>query len=273
MVCVFSPQGSVSRLNQPYASLRPEIGRLDLLVRQGTGLTLQPDGGQTALRIRCRGLRKNGRRFSRRPSSAAGPPHPASAHSASARNSTLHLFIASSLLLPNGPPALRGPQPQGSPLWYQRITVFRKMPFIFFTFLLFFCDSFFRKMPQKLPPGTFQAAEEIGLPGELHIVSGANHIRGNCQAPGRKKEKFHASGVALHRIPFSPLAVLPAGVRKDQVVHIVEIPPIPIHHTAPSFLSEDYRIQYSRVGSRLQGQEYTVYIKFLQSFCAGFFSQ
>ena len=57
--------------------------------------------------------------------------------------------------------------------------------------------------------------------------------------------------MALHRIPFSPLAVLPAGVRKDQVVHIIEIPPIPIHHTAPSFLSEDYRIQYSRVGSRL----------------------
>ena len=82
----------------------------------------------------------------------------------------------------------------------------------------------------------------------------------------REKRKIHASGVALHRIPFSPLAVLPAGVRKDQVVHIVEIPPIPIHHTAPSFLSEDYRIQYSRVGSRLQGQEYTVYIKIFAKF-------
>ena len=100
-------------------------------------------------------------------------------------------------------------------------------------------------------------------------------IRDSAETVKRRaeKRKIHASGVALHRIPFSPLAVLPAGVRKDQVVHIVEIPPIPIHHTAPSFLSEDYRIQYSRVGSRLQGQEYTVYIKFLQSFCAGFFSQ
>ena len=63
---------------------------------------------------------------------------------------------------------------------------FQKNAIHFFTFFRFF-DSFFEKAA-KMPPGTFQAAEEIGLPGELHIVSGAKHIRGNCQAPGRKKK-------------------------------------------------------------------------------------
>ena len=147
---------------------------------------------------------------------------------------------------------------------------FQKNAIHFFTFFRFF-DSFLKK-PQKCRPEHSRRQRRSVSPGNC-ISSAERTTSAETVKRRAEKRKIHASGVALHRIPFSPLAVLPAGVRKDQVVHIVEIPPIPIHHTAPSFLSEDYRIQYSRVGSRLQGQEYTVYIKFLQSFCAGFFSQ
>ena len=144
---------------------------------------------------------------------------------------------------------------------------------LFFIFLLFSVFStVFLKKPQKCRPEHSRRQRRSVSPGNC-ISSAERNTSAETVKRRAEKRKIHASGVALHRIPFSPLAVLPAGVRKDQVVHIVEIPPIPIHHTAPSFLSEDYRIQYSRVGSRLQGQEYTVYIKFLQSFCAGFFSQ
>lgn len=91
---------------------------------------------------------------------------------------------------------------------------------------------------QKCRPEHIRAAGLGASTLGEHIISGAKGGRGTCQARG--KRKIHAFGVALQTADlFLPLAALPAGIREDQIVHIVMAAYLPHHHGNPSFLYLD----------------------------------
>ena len=106
------------------------------------------------------------------------------------------------------------------------------MPFIFLLFSVF--STVFLKKPQKCRPEHSRRQRRSVSPGNC-ISSAERNTSAETVKRRAEKRKIHASGVALHRIPFSPLAVLPAGVRKDQVIHIPAANRLVSHHFISSF--------------------------------------